>query len=236
MTKQEDINLLLQFIANERMEFKTELTGSWYAMNWHRLEGAIKKAHRLLDEPELKELYYHTLRHDVLPGKEVQKTYPLLEAAYRDQLPFLNKNKYNYLYTRLEAMQGLFLFGFNHQHQIAIEQDAETYLALRAAWLKLSTYVSIPGIWSKREKLRLFAEDETVITRIEQILTALRFYHHPEATEEGYKEEWYPRTYLPFWGFITLLKIAGSPLIDRFKEASYLPRYREQMEILDKLV
>lgn len=236
MAKQEDIDILLAFIENERKEFQTEPTGSWYAMNWHLLDGPIKKAHRLLDEPQLKELYYHTLRHDVLPGKEVQKTYPLLEAAYREQLPFLDKSKYNYTHTKLGAMQGLFLFGFNHQHQIATEQDATTYLTLRTVWLKLGTYISIPGIWGKREKLRPFAEDETVINRIEQTLTALRFFHHPDAEDTGYEEEWYPRTYLPFWGFITLLKISESPLIDQFKEAAYLPRYAEQMEILDKLV
>ena len=86
MSTAEAIELLQEFITIEEKELrKVEPSNAWYAMHWHMLQAPIKKAHRLVDEGTFRQVYFHALRHDVPPGKEVVKYYPVLMRAYRDQ-------------------------------------------------------------------------------------------------------------------------------------------------------
>lgn len=237
MSKQEDIQCLIEFIEIEEKELQNEQpSGSWYAMNWHRLDGPIKKAHRLLPEETLRKLYYHALRRDISPGKQVAKQYPILLEAYRDQAIFLDKKQYSYHFSMMGPMEGLFLFGFNNEHLIQENQSFEDYITYRTCWLRLNSYSSIPGIIDKKEKLRVFAENPLIIARIEDTLRALRYYHSPEAEAADYIEERYNYTNLSFWGFISLLAQINSPVIHEFKAASYLPKFDAQMEILQRFL
>ena len=235
MGKEQDIELLHQFIEVEEAELLAGTPNNhWYARNWHRVDGPIKKAHRLLDERTLRKLYFHSLRRGILPGKEIIKHYPIFMEAYRDQVGFLDKIHYDYTFSSIESMMGLFVFGFNNNQVIQANQDFETYITLRGAWAKVNQYVAIPSFIEKKEKLRPFAEDAVIIERIEMTFRMLHFYHHPEGAHPSQKPEHYNYTYLPFWGLISLLVIAGSPVIEEFKKATYLPLYDKQMEILSR--
>ena len=90
----------------------------------------------------------------------------------------------------MEAMQGLFIFGYNDKHEIDATQHLDTYLTLRSTLLKLNQYISIPGIIANKEKLRPYAENPIIIKRIEETLLALDCYHHPEDQYSSQDPEW----------------------------------------------
>jgi hypothetical protein len=228
------------FVESEDRAVANDVESDWYPENWHRLRPELRRAPSLLSRDMLERLYVHLLRHDVLPNRaELQDMYPILERAYGIQTRHM-VHRAGPPMSRMCRFEGLLLFGFDHRTLIGANVDIEDYLRFRAAWLQFDGYDHIPGIAEGVKGLLPYAQDARLIDRICQVMGTLRFIHDDRYEPSSpYRDEHYAYTRLPFWA--AMLALLLSPLrqardtTNAFQAAPWLPRRREQMEILDRL-
>ena len=205
----EKIELIRAFIKDEEKAYAADLQGGFYPSNHHHISGILKKLPAEASEEEIISLYYHVLRHGTIIHPVKEKYYPLLQEAYKKLNTVLDERYPRNMFDKLEA--------------VFLEDPADytSYLRYREVILQCNKYVSLPGMRSKPDKFRPYAEDEHIIARVISSLERIGFIHNGAMVSN-----------FTFWGFIFMLLISKNiPTVMDFINTD-LPEKRAHIWIL----
>lgn len=222
-----DATLLRSFIADETVALAEERQGRFWPSNHHRITPLITKAAGLLAPGERTDFYLHLMRTSGSIPAVGDREMPLLIAAYRRMLPFLDLRGVIQMSRRHNV---LYVFGFDDGGTLpsgatATAAELKRHLRLLA---QISNYTSMPAQRDRKDKFAAFAGEAP---RLLETLRHLRYRH-----DRRYDDDLYDVTTLSFWGmvFICLLNrdTRAGLIADMLEGRDHLPKYDEQMAIL----
>jgi hypothetical protein len=242
--------LFLTFIQESDKELEAELKSptdtqgnDFHREHYFELKKEFKKAEKLLNKGELELFYFHYCRTGQLPLQGLEKNYLIWEIAYKKQAIYMEKTKYHYKFSHCDRLLGLIVYGFDYKFNIDTNNNFEDYKLFREMYQKIGSYWSIPGMIKKAETFANYSKNESFVNRISKALSAIEFFQDFLWDKDVIKKRDDLHNYSPvnlnFWGAIFLLLFSENPLaektINEFKNADYLPRFDEQIEILGRL-
>jgi hypothetical protein len=223
--------LLRTFLADETKAFPERRQGKFWPLNHHWISPLVTRAHKLLDEDERTDLYFHFMRVTGNVPAVSEKEMPLLLDAYGRLLPVMDIGGIIQMARRHEF---LFVFGFDDTGVLASgKTSAAEALKLRRKLIRQVTiYTNLPGQLKSKVKFVSFA-DEAV--RILETLRHLAYRH-----DRRYGDDLYDVVNLSFWGMVftgLLNKSTRADLTADMLEGKYdLARRDEQIAILNRFV
>jgi hypothetical protein len=139
----------------------------------------------------------------------------------------------------LQRSLGLLAFGYDDRGALPDEPEcsADSYRLYSMVWAQCNKYAAIPYMLAHAGEFSLYAQDAAFAARILKLLRHIDYLH----TDAGALQEGrYPITRLWFWAlmFIALLNPAtAAEVVSDFRSRSArLPRYADQLRILDRYV
>ncbi|MCL2309086.1 MAG: hypothetical protein FWC42_02260 [Proteobacteria bacterium] len=177
--KDQEREILLQFIADESAALPLGEQGSFYPMNHHRITPLVPRAPRLLSAEERILFYFHLLRFETMSVKD-EGEFQLLQQAHERLLPLYSKRVQIYESSKsmLHGLSGesrireLFLFGRNDLGSVipAAEATFDFYTRNLRFWRYVKSFTNIPGMLKKRSKFIEFADDVGLLAHTQSVL------------------------------------------------------------------
>lgn len=205
---------------------------SFYPMHWYLLEGYSKKAPLFFDHEKLKRLYFHMIRKQYLPYKEIEKNYALWEAAYQEQTALMVTT---YAQTRVSRIHGLTVYGYDRFSKIDSNQGFSDYVHFRKVYKTYCAFKYWDHMAKKPAKFIEFAADERIVKRLCAMLRAVEFCpdEYLKKSEVGSTNAVYEHS---FWGAVFTVLLARTPeaaqVIKEFKDNDDSHHHETLMRIL----
>lgn len=212
-------NYFFKFVKTEDEALKNDSQSGWYSSNWHLAENNLLLAAKVFDEEMLLRVYVHKLRmgwyfhHKTI----TEKQFSLFLQAYEMHLLWLKTDHQKHPWTKsVQLFKLLFVYGFDYQTTINIQQSYEDTAMLSQAFKQFTNYQHIPGLLSKPDKFYPYAINDKVVHRTIATLDAVEFMRDSD----------FVMIYTGLYGaLLTLLlsKLADAKdCIQRFKDSSLL--------------